>query len=205
MVTSEEISDASFAALAAMHLRINAGESRWAIQLEVSYIPLFALRRYDPERAVHPHLERGKGAPLHRMRHDASWVVQRQVLRERGMVLAGPAPASLIDPVAPDDLRAAMRQALRSWAAPMLEQDRPFDWHGYQTYTVLTLCRILYTLENGSVVSKITAARWALTALDARWTGLIERAAEGRLAPQREIPEGDVDGTLAFVRYALEQ
>src|SRR5258708_1595659 len=59
VVTEGELSSEIFAALDSMHQHIAVGESRWAVQLEVSYIPLAALRRYDPEHALHTHLDRG--------------------------------------------------------------------------------------------------------------------------------------------------
>ena len=57
VVTGDEISDDLFSALQAMHARIYAGDSPWTIQLEVSYIPQHALRRYDPANALHPHID----------------------------------------------------------------------------------------------------------------------------------------------------
>src|SRR2546423_4926058 len=103
------------------------------------------------------------------MRHDSDWIVQRYTLRERGITLAGPAPQSLIDPVSPDDLRRAMLDILHGWWALMLDDPAPLRRRGYQSYTVLSLCRLLYTLEYGAVVSKPVAARWAQETLDARW------------------------------------
>jgi predicted nucleotidyltransferase len=54
VVTDEAISDDLFSALQAMHERIAMLDSRWAIQLEGSYVPQAALRRYDPDQALHP-------------------------------------------------------------------------------------------------------------------------------------------------------
>lgn len=204
VVTDNEISGDMFSALQAMHARIALGDSSWATQLEVSYIPQHALRRYDPTRALHPHLDRGRGESLRMMQHDSDWVVQRYTLRERGITFAGPAPQTLIDPVSPNDLRQAMLAILRGWWAPMLADPAHLSSRGYQSYTVLSMCRVLYTLQYGSVVSKPVAARWAQETLDERWIPLIERAMVGRQHPQLEAPSEDVSGTLDFIRYALE-
>src|SRR5436190_21341251 len=45
-VTDTEISENTFSALKEMHSRINKLDSPWATQLEVSYIPQDALRRF---------------------------------------------------------------------------------------------------------------------------------------------------------------
>ena len=205
VVTDDEISSDLFSALQAMHAQIAVGDSPWASQLEVSYIPQRALRRYDPTYALHPHIDRGRGESLRMMQHDSDWVVQRYTLRERGVRLAGPAPRTLIDPVSPDDLRQAMLAILRGWWAPMLDDSAHLSSLGYQSYTVLSMCRVLYTLQYGTVISKPVAARWARETLDERWIPLIERAVVGRQHPQLEAPSEDVSETLALIRYTLER
>jgi hypothetical protein len=42
----------------------------------------------------------------------------------------------------------------------------------YQAYAILTMCRALYTLQHGTVVSKSVAARWAQEVLGERWAAL---------------------------------
>jgi len=47
------------------------------------------------------------------------------------------------------------------WVSPMLYDPKEILRRGYpSSYIVLTLCRILYTLQFGDVVSKPKAARW---------------------------------------------
>ncbi len=203
VVTDGDLSSETFAALAALHARMGQVESRWAVQLEISYIPLAALRRHDPAHATHPRLDRGQGERLHWMTHEVDWVVQRFALRESGLVVSGPPPASLIDPVSPDALRAAMRPLLQLREQFLRDHPTDLNFRGYQSYVVLTVCRMLYTLEHGTVVSKPVAARWALAALDKRWTTLIERALAGRQAPGSGVLPEDVSGTFEFIRYAL--
>lgn len=205
VVTDAELTDDLFAALQAMHAQIAAGDSHWAIDIEGTYIPLHALRRYDPANARYPHLEWGTGETLVIKQHDSDSLLQRHVLRERGLVLAGPPPQTLIDPVSADDLRGAMLDGLNEWWAPMLDDPSRFQSRGYQSYTVLTMCRILYTLESGTIVSKPTAARWAQETLGERWRPLIERALEGRHTPQLPAEPEDIAATMDLIRYTLER
>ena len=132
--------------------------------------------------------------------HGSDWVIQSHILRERGIVMAGPAPRSWIDPVAPGDLRRAMRELLRDWWAPMLHDTARLRSDEYQVYAILTMCRALYTLETGAVVSKPVAARWAQAALGARRAALIERAQAARLG----MPLDMLDETLDMIHYTLE-
>ena len=94
---------------------------------------------------------------------------------------------------------------LRDWWSLMVDDPAPLAKRGYQSYAVLSLCRILYTLEHGAVASKREAAQWARGVLDSRWGPLIDRAWEGRSAPDADAPPEDVRETRAFICYALER
>ena len=205
VVTENDISGDLFLALRAMHERIAAIDSWWAIQLEGSYISRRAIRRHDPTHAMHPNIERGSSERLKMTRHDEDWVIHRHILRERGITLTGPAPRTLIDPVTPDELREAMLPVLNGWFALIPDNPAQIKSRGYQSYTVLSLCRILYTLRFGAVVSKPVAARWAQQTLDQRWAPLIERAWVGRQNAGLEAEENDIKETIGFINYILEQ
>jgi hypothetical protein len=204
VVTEDEITGELFSSLQAMHERVAAFDSHWATQLEVSYIPRRALRRRDPANATHPHIDRGAGERLQMARHDSDWVVQRYTLRERGVTLAGPAPNTLIDPISPDELRRAMPD-LMWWLAEILEEPARINVRGYQSYIVLTMCRMLYTLEHGEVVSKREAAGWASRSLGGLWSPLIARAWAGRRNPREKATEEDLSETLDLIRLTLER
>ncbi|MCL5994440.1 MAG: DUF4111 domain-containing protein [Chloroflexi bacterium] len=204
-VTGAEISGDLFAALQAMHERIATIDSWYADQLEGSYMSAHALRRYDPAHVLYPNIERGRGERLKIAQHDEVWNIHRYMLRERGIVLAGPAPQTLIDPVSSDQLRRAMLSVLSGWVTQILHDPTQMKNRGYQSYIVLTLCRILYTLQHGAVVSKPVAARWAQKTLGEQWVPLIERTWAGRHNPGLEASSEDVNETLAFIRYTLER
>ena len=138
------------------------------------------------------------------MRHDSDRVIQRHTLRERGITLAGPDPQTLIDPISQNELRRAML-AIMWWLMEILDDRVKITRRGYQSYIVLTMCRILYTLEYGAIASKAIAARWAQQTLGERWGPLIERALVGRQHPEEEIPLDDLSRTMEFIRHTLER
>jgi predicted nucleotidyltransferase len=205
VVSDEDISGDRFTALQTMHERIAASNSPWATELEGSYIGRRALRRYDPAHALHPNIERGRNERLKLADHDAAWVIHRYILRERGITLAGPPPHTLVDPVSPTDLRQAMRSMLPRWVTPILQDPARIHARGYQSFIVLSLCRVLYTLQHGAVVSKRVAAHWAQESLDESWVSPIERAWEGRRNPDEAASSADIQRTLDFIRYTLER
>jgi hypothetical protein len=205
VVTDEEVSGELFGALQAMHDRLAMLDSPWAIQLEGSYLSQRAFRRYDPANALHPNIERGPSERLKMLQHDAAFIIHQWIVRERGITLAGPAPQSLIDPVSPTDLQKAMVSMLPDWLAHLGRDPTPLQGRGYQSYVVLSLCRVLYTLHFGAVASKPAAARWVQESLGEPWVLLIERALAGRHDPGLETTAEDVNGTLALVRYTQER
>jgi Aminoglycoside adenylyltransferase, C-terminal domain len=197
VVTDADLSPENFMALKALHARIAMEPSKWARELEGSYISQQALRQ-DRRPDAHPYIDRGSTlAMVHQ--ETGYWVIHRHVLREHGIVLAGPPPKTLIDPVQPLELREAVRGVLREWWRLML-RDGPLLQNGfYRCYAVLTMSRMLYTLRHGEIVSKPVAARWALGTLERRWTSLIRDA----LAWSRDQPP-DLAETLAYIRHTCE-
>jgi predicted nucleotidyltransferase len=198
VVTAEKLPNGTVSALEVMHARLNTGGLKWAPKLEGSYIPLHALRGYDPAGELYPCLNEGR---FYLDRQGSDWVIQRHILREQGLVVAGPPLQTLIDPVPPDDLRRAVLGLLHEWWAPMLHSP-DLRLHGdvYQAYAVLTMCRALYTARHKTIVSKPVAARWALEALDAPRAALIERA----LAWRPGLAFDSLNETLDFIRYTLQ-
>lgn len=196
-VTEGELDAECLAALEGAHARVQASGLYWAMRLELSYIPRDALRCYDPEDAVHPAL-RMDGSFGHDL-HGSDWVLQRHVIRERGLVLLGPDPHTLIEPVPPDQIRWAARETLREWWAPQLDDQSRLRSDEYQAYAVLTMCRALYTLHHADVVPKAAAARWAQEALGSRWSPLIARALNWRHGDAMDA----LDETLALIRCTL--
>jgi hypothetical protein len=199
VVTAGELPGEMLAALSSMHARLRAGGQRWATRLEGAYIPLGALRRYDPVQARHPWLGVDGHFAVEQLGSD--WVIQRHILREMGIVLAGPPPRSLIDPVEPDDLRLAVRRILQEWWSSPFPYPERFQSGEYQAYAILTMCRSLYVLQNGRIASKPAAGRWAWGLLGEPWAGLIEYA----LAWQPGEHRNKLDETLNFIRFTIER
>lgn len=198
-VTTGVVSSETFIALEAMHARIAATRLYWANRMEVDYLSQDSLRRYDPAGDRHPRI--GVGERLHWQPPDSTGIIKRHILRERGLVLAGPDLKSHIDPVSPDDLRLACRGDLVEWWAPKLNDPPYLRTREYQAYAVLTMCRLLYTIEHGTTVSKPVAGRWALQTLDPSWAPLIQRA----LVWRHDSGPDYLDEALDFIRFTLKQ
>ena len=98
-----------------MHKRIYALDVPWAQHLEGSYVSREQLRRVDPSGSPYPFLDNG-ASELVSANHCNTAVV-RWLIREHGVVLVGPEPRSLIDPVSEDQLRREARARIDEYAA----------------------------------------------------------------------------------------
>ena len=147
IVVERDIGDAEVPLLNALHTAIHDFPPPWGHRLEGSYIPATILRRRsdtpreppgapprppswtDPGTGLtapraYPLLFLDHGArTLVRSEHDDTQVV-RWMARERGIVLVGPDPRSLIDEVSADALRIEMRETMACVAAKFL---RPYS------------------------------------------------------------------------------
>ena len=205
IVTEVDVVGEPFDALQALHERLASLDPVWGSKLEGSYISRAGLRRYDPEHALYPNIEWGEGERLKMAVHDAAWDIHRYILREHGVRVAGPPLTELIDPVTPNQLRRAASTLLIGWAANLLAAPEQIQGREYQSYTVLSLCRILYTLQFGDVATKPGAAHWCQERLGPQWSALIERALEGRQHWDIPLLPEEVQATLDFIRYAVGQ
>ena len=194
-------------ALQEMHSRIYDRTCAWAQHLEGSYFPKEVLRHYERAGEQLWYLDNGSRT-LIRSDHCNTAVV-RWVAREHGIPLAGPSPASLVDPVPTGALRREIFATMNGWGQQILVDPEQINNRFYQTFAVLSYCRMLHDLHAGTVGSKRTGAEWAKATLGASWAGLIDRAWDGRPNPALSVRQPadseDLRLTLAFVRYILDE
>jgi hypothetical protein len=204
---ARDLTDTEVQALNDLHARIFALDNPWAQHIEGSYFPQKLLR--DPASCGRPlwFLDHGSRS-LVRSNHCNTLVV-RWVLREHGIALCGPEASTLIDPFTVDALCQEIAADMRDWSARIMAEPEHFNNHFYQTFIVLSYCRMLHSLETGRILSKRTGAEWAKAHLDPRWHGLIDRTWAGRVdsaaSVRRPADPADFQATLDFIRYAIEQ
>ena len=227
IVSHRDVAPDELAALQALHAQIHAlPYLPWRHRLEGSYAPAAILRRLSPTPRDPPGEPRGPdwrdpgtsgmaasvypffylphgGDTLVRSEHDNSQVM-RWCLREKGVVMAGPDPRELVDPVSPGALRAEVRDTMDRCLAANLE---PLDAVGWVAFWVGLYCRMLHTLATGQIHSKKAGSTWALTNLDPAGRPLIEKAQAFREQDRARFLDpaepADLAATRAFVAYAM--
>ena len=197
VVTRDELSSERIDALENMHASLAVSGLKWVAKLEGAYLPKHAIRRFDPHDLARATINEGEFYLGHQ---GSDWVIQRHILREHGVIIAGPDPKVLIDPVTADEIQRAVEIILIEWWFPMLDNPVRLQHSDYQAYAILSMCRALHTLQTGALASKLVAARWAQDVLDQHWVDLIEQA----LAWRDGVVLNKIDQSLAFIRYSLE-
>ena len=207
VVINQEVLESQLRSLQAMHQRVYDLEFEWARHLEGSYFPLPILRDHNQAGTELWYLDHGSRL-LVKSPHDNT-VVVRWILRERGVTLAGPPAATLINPIPREVLRQDILSTFANWADQIQENPQIINNRFHQTFAVLGYCRMLHDLQTGVIGSKRSGAEWAKRHLDPSWTDLIDRAWDGRPNPALSSREPanpvDLARTIEFIREVLKQ
>jgi predicted nucleotidyltransferase len=204
VLTAHDLGDDEEQRVQELHAALFAGGPLpWARRLDGSYAALSRFRALDPERRSFLYLDNGSFRLVWDPHCNTALI--RHLVREHGVVLSGPDPKELIEPIAGEVLRAEAHSILREYAAWAKSEGGAFRrWD--QAYLVLTLCRVLYTAETGGVAGKRQAVAWATDELDPVWRPLLERAIAARDDPNLKgrfpAERAAMEETLRFVEYA---
>ncbi|WP_199621997.1 aminoglycoside adenylyltransferase domain-containing protein [Paenibacillus alkalitolerans] len=200
VVTENRVSEEKFADLHEFHARLANLPNQYAQHLEGAYIACDALKVFRAGER-HPTIARGEG--LQWTEHKANWILERWTVREHGIALVGPDPKSLIEPISTDDLRAAVSDRLRDWAAWADRSNDP-DWQlplSHKAYVVETMCRAMYTMACNDICSKPRAVAWALETIPEPWRSLVERSQSWRIDSAPPDP-GVISEVMSFIHWA---
>ncbi|GAC1628262.1 MAG: hypothetical protein NVS4B11_26060 [Ktedonobacteraceae bacterium] len=202
IVIEKELSSKQVQSLQEVHEQIYRLDSSWAQHLEGSYFPKEVLRYHDHTDKQLWYLDNGSRVLI--QSNHCNTVLVRCVIREKGVTLVGPSPATLVKPIPVETLRKAIMATIHNWGQEITTNPEHFNNRFYQSFIVLSYCRMLHDLIRGFPGSKRAGAEWAKTNLDPSWTGLIDRTWAGR--PNPEIPQPadpkDFKDTLKFVEYS---
>jgi aminoglycoside adenylyltransferase-like protein/nucleotidyltransferase-like protein len=203
IVTEEELSQVEVQALQILHERIYCIDIPWAQHLEGSYFPREILRHYAHKDGQLWYLDHGSRALI--QSDHCNTILVRWVVRENGVILVGPPPATLVNPIPVEMLRKEILATVHDWSQEIIAHPDAYNNRFYQTYIVLNYCRMVHDLYRGCPGSKLAGAEWAKANLDLAWTGLIDRAWDGRPNPavsvRQQADPKDFKDTLEFIQY----
>ncbi len=207
VVIEDDLTSHQVDALQVMHGQVYDLDSEWAKHLEGSYFPSEILRNQSKRGLELWYLDHGARS-LIRSDH-CNTILVRWIVREKGVTLSGPPPKTLVEPISGQLLRTEIYETLINWGKKILDDPAPYNNRFYQSFIVLSYCRMLHDLYRGYPGSKREGAEWAKAVLDPAWSGLIDGTWEGRPDPAQKVkqpadPE-DFEKTLRFVKYVMDQ
>jgi hypothetical protein len=147
VATNIELSDSQIEALQVIHKRIYHLDSEWSKHLEGSYFPRDLLQDYCQSGKELWYLNHGSQT-LVRSDH-CNTVVVRWVVRESGVILAGPPPNTLVQPIPVNVLRREIVDTIKNWGQQILADQEKYNNRFYQGFIVLSYCRMFHDLQTG--------------------------------------------------------
>jgi hypothetical protein len=197
---ADDLTDADFAALDALHQTMVANDAQWDNHIEIAYLSLHGLKTFRTERSQIGIISPGE--PFHFLSAGIDWLMNWYMVRERGLTLYGPPPQAIIDPIPTAEFVQAVKDHIVT-APNWIKNGADLPW---QSYTILTSCRALYTVNHGEQVSKAKAAEWVQQQLP-EWADTIKDALIWRQGVRdlKIDPAETLPNTLLFVNIIVER
>jgi len=172
VVTERDLSDAQFRGLEAWLAR-ESSSNPWMRRLQLIFLIKNEILTMNSKACLY------QFGQLKRSGSDGNPIIWMNVLTS-GLVLFGPPPDSFVPEITPEILFEALKREV-GYLREEISEKPESEWRdvpSYRVYAVLTLCRILYSLRKGTIVSKPQAATWAVKHLPYEWRELILQALE---------------------------
>lgn len=118
--------------------------------------------------------------------------------RNQSLTILGRDAATLLAPVPPADLVTALQQTVAQW-------QEAADWAGDERNIILALARIWYTATRGGIASKVAAADWLLTRIDAPYRAVLAQARAGYLGLAPDDLASRQDAVADFIDHARQR
>lgn len=197
-VVKEPLSSVELGKIKQLHLDIEEKFPAWKGRVECSYLPKKLMNEVLPPRQTRPYF--GGSTWYDEADYGNEWIINQYFLYHNSIALVGPEYRSLM--AAPPDIReaqkASIRDLLREWEPKIYDSEWLENSH-YQSYLVLNLCRILYTVHNAKLGSKKVAAEWVKETF-AKWRELIEEAEAWDYDKEMRQQEK----VIAFIQFAIK-
>ncbi len=198
-VLNKPASQEALQALKQLHLQVEENHKKWAKRIECSYIPLDMLHSVQTPETARPYI--GEGIFYAEAPYGNEWIINQYLLYKHGIPLIGPDFKTLVKPIDILDVReACIRDLFEEWQPKMNDPTFLNNSH-YQSYIVLNLCRILYTVICHSTASKKACAAWVKSEFGPDWDNLIQTAENWHYGIEMNLQKE----TIEFIKFVVNQ
>jgi predicted nucleotidyltransferase len=197
VITKTLLKNSDLDRLKNIHKELSAGNEKWSKRLEVSYTPEAMLKEKNPPKTPRPYYN---GFFYDEASYGNEWLINNYLLCHYGITLYGPEYKTLIQkPIKIEEIRdACIKDFYAEWLPKLHDREWLSNSH-YQSYMILNICRILYTIINLETANKQIAAHWVQEQYT-EWNDLIDEAEKWNyrttMNKEKEAKE--------FIRFALK-
>ncbi len=180
------------------HKQVEVHYQKWSDRLECSYTPIDMLKNTLPPEEPRPYYNATifyENAP-----YGNEWLINNHLLYEHGIPLIGPEFKELIKPIDMIEVqKACIRDLFQEWE-PKITDLKWLDNSHNQSYLVMNLCRILYTVLLGTTGTKTVSAEWVKNIFGLPWSNLIEIAEKWKYGREMFLKYETID----FIKFCID-
>jgi predicted nucleotidyltransferase len=156
-----------------IHKKLEAINQKWSKRFEASYTSIDMLKEINPPKDPRPYY----GEIFYdEATYGNEWLINNYLLYNYGITIYGPEFKTLINkPINIKEVQeACIKDFYKEWKPKINDNEWLSNSH-YQSYIVLNICRILYTINRMELTSKQKSCEWVKNNYT-EWKELIEEA-----------------------------
>lgn len=182
-----------------IHKQLEEVFPEWKNKIEASYTPIYLFSEVMPP--IEPRPWYGFDKLYNEAPYGNEWIINNYILQEYGVALYGKPFKELVPLIDISDVKkACIRDFYKEWL-PKTDNDRnSLDDNHIQSYVVLNICRILYTINTNKVGSKTVSSEWVKINLLPEYSDLIVKAQNWKYGDIM----GEQNTTVRFILKAKE-
>ncbi|HSX08634.1 MAG TPA: aminoglycoside adenylyltransferase domain-containing protein [Candidatus Saccharimonadales bacterium] len=181
-----------------LHLELEKRHPFWKERIECSYTPIDLFSSILPPKQPRPYY--GAGVFYFEAPYGNEWLINNYLLYHKSITLQGKDFRELVVPIDVRDVqKASIRDLFKEWEPKINDYEWLSNSH-YQSYLVLNLCRILYTVLQNSVGSKTVSATWVKNEYP-EWKNIIEEAEKWEYGVEMKRQEEVIE----FIKFTIQK
>lgn len=183
-----------------LHKDIEDKYPSWEERIECSYTPIYMLNEILPPKEPRPWI--GSGVLYPEAPYGNEWIINSYLLQEYGIPIYGKQYKELL--TKPIDIlevqKACVRDIFKEIELKIKYKEELYDSH-IQSYTVLNICRILYTVFNAKVGSKVVSAKWVKEVFAPEWSSLIIKSEKWKYGEDLN----SIEEVVEFIKFSISK
>jgi len=210
-IVKDSLSDKEFSGLRDMHDQLTSDYTEWNDRIEIIYVPVDGLKNFKTTRIEVAEISPGepfrlsiKTTRIHLKEIGDDWLINWYVIRQNGITIFGLDPKTVIPNISSQEYKKTIKKKVLLWQKALSEY-APESTRGAVAYAIFTLCRAMYSYENGEQASKKKSAEWVKYKFP-EWKELINKAIEWRKVQWQDkqgVIGTELSISLDFLNFAI--